>query len=143
MGIQVKTLRIPSGRRFTPVLIRSLSGVMPPMQAALLLSTLFAFFSFYLLHDNVSRLWDKTLADRLLLLIAVFPGSFFFMTAYTESIFLFLSLTTILSARSRKWAWAGICGALAAITRQQGVFLIFPVLWEIYEACFKGKRVQI
>ena len=59
------------------------------------------------------------------------------MAAYTESIFLFLSLATILSARSRKWAWAGICGALAAITRQQGVFLIFPVLWEIYEACFK------
>jgi Gpi18-like mannosyltransferase len=126
-----------------PFLIRSLSGIMPPMQAALFLSTLFAFLAFYLLHVSTSQQWDKVLADRLLFLTAIFPGSFFFMAAYTESLFLFMALGSILSARRREWFLAGICGALAALTRQQGVLLILPILWEIYEAYFKETDFEI
>ena len=125
-----------------PFLIRNLSRLMPPIQAALLISTLSLFLAFYFLHQNVSQTWDKNLADRTLLVISIFPSSLYLMAAYTESLFFCLALVCILAARLRKWGWAGVCGILAAITRQLGLFLILPVFWEIYESYFKEKTIS-
>src|SRR5262249_52977135 len=67
-------------------------------------------------------------ARSTLVLVAFFPASFFFSAIYAESLFLLLSVATLLAARQGRWAWAGVAGGLAAVTRNSGVGLLLPVL---------------
>lgn len=60
-----------------------------------------------------------------LMLFSAYPFAFFFAGIYTESLFFLLSVTTFYFIRKHRYFWAGIFGALAALTRMQGVFLIF------------------
>jgi hypothetical protein len=53
--------------------------------------------------------------------------SFFFSAAYSEAIFLALSLGAVLAAREGRWAWAGVAGAVAATTRSAGVIVLVPL----------------
>jgi hypothetical protein len=63
--------------------------------------------------------------------LALFPGSLWFSAAYSESVFLAVSVGAVLAARSGHWAWAGALGALAAATRSAGIVLLVPLalLW--------------
>lgn len=63
--------------------------------------------------------------------LAVFPGALWFSSAYSEALFLAVSVGAVLCARERRWAWAGVLGALAAATRSAGVLLVVPLalLW--------------
>src|SRR5438270_156103 len=49
-----------------------------------------------------------------------------FSAVYTESPFLLLVSGELLAASLRQWWLAGILGALAALTRSYGAFLILP-----------------
>jgi hypothetical protein len=63
--------------------------------------------------------------------LALFPGSLYFSMVYSEALFLALSVGAVYCARTRRWAWAGSLGALAAATRSAGVVLLVPLalLW--------------
>lgn len=84
-----------------------------------------------LLYQLVRTDFDTPIARRTLWALALFPTSLFFTAVYTESMFLMLSVAAILCARIRKWWLAGLLGALAALTRSHGIFLVIPfaVLW--------------
>jgi Gpi18-like mannosyltransferase len=58
------------------------------------------------------------------------PVSFFFSTAYSESLFLPLVIGCLAAARERRWWVAGSCGLLAGLTRFVGVLLVVPLVWE-------------
>lgn len=118
-----------------PALVKlfSLSG-MSDMLAALLVSTFACLAGFILLYKIVSEIWDEGTARQSVFYAAIFPTSFFLMTGYTEALFLALILASFLTARRRKWIAAGILGCLAGLTRNVGILMIFPVLWEGYEA---------
>jgi len=63
--------------------------------------------------------------------LALFPGSLWFSAAYSESLFLMVSVGAVLAARTRHWALAGVLGALGAATRSAGLLLVVPLalLW--------------
>jgi hypothetical protein len=82
---------------------------------------------FYLL---VRHEFDKKIAARAIIYLAVFPLAFFLSALYTESLLLCLSIACIYYARKQNWWLAGLCGGLAALTRLQGVALIIPLSWE-------------
>lgn len=94
----------------------------------------------YFAFNRLARL-DLTVevARKATLLFALYPVSYIFFAPYTESTFLLFSVMTFLFARDRKWFLAGVFGALATLTRQQGLFLMIPVLWELWNA--KERRV--
>jgi hypothetical protein len=46
----------------------------------------------------------------------------------------------LLWARQSKWWLAGLAGALAVLTRQQGIFLGLPLAWELWEAAGRSWR---
>ncbi len=53
---------------------------------------------------------------------------------YTEALYLVLAVSCFLAARKRQFLLAGLLGALAALTRQHGILLVLPLLWELWEA---------
>lgn len=59
--------------------------------------------------------------------LAVFPTSFFFGAVYTESLFLFLAVTTLWAARKNDWLLAVIVCFLAVLTRSAGIMLGIPL----------------
>lgn len=55
--------------------------------------------------------------------LSAYPFAFFFASLYTESLFLLLSLSCFYCIRRHSYPLAGVLGALAALTRMQGVLL--------------------
>ena len=72
--------------------------------------------------------FDGDAAARAMWLLAFFPTSYFLSLPLTESLFLALSLGSILAAKENHWPLAGILGALAALTRFPGLLLVIPLL---------------
>lgn len=70
--------------------------------------------------------FDSASASRAVFYIAAFPTSFFFTAVYTESVFLFFTVSTMYFARRRLWAWAAVFGLLCAASRIVGV-----VIWGV------------
>src|SRR5262249_13751245 len=58
----------------------------------------------------------------------------------TESLCLLFGVLCLLWARRGSWWLAGLAGGLAALTRQQGVFLALPLAWELWEAADRRWR---
>jgi Mannosyltransferase (PIG-V) len=72
-------------------------------------------------------------ARTAVLLIAIFPTSFFFLAPYSESTFLLLSVTAFWFARRDRWALAALSAALAAMTRSIGIVLAPALLVEAFQ----------
>jgi Gpi18-like mannosyltransferase len=62
--------------------------------------------------------------------LLIFPTAYFLQIGYTESLFLVLVLGSFLAARTDRWWLAGILGALAALTRINGLVLIPALIAE-------------
>ncbi|MCX6816743.1 MAG: mannosyltransferase family protein [Candidatus Beckwithbacteria bacterium] len=84
----------------------------------------------------------KTLRWSLLLLL-LFPASFFFFSVYTESLFLFLVALCLYSARTRRFIPAAIIAGLASATRLVGIFLLPLILWEYYQVNKKNHLLAL
>lgn len=62
------------------------------------------------------------------------PMTFVLFAPYSEALFLLLAVACFWFLRRRNWVAAGFMGALASLTRQQGILLLLPALWELWEA---------
>jgi hypothetical protein len=116
-----------------PLLVRALATPFGASPAALLVAAyavaLAAFFgALTLLHRLVSLELGRPLARPALLLLAVFPAAVYFGAPYAESLFLLVSVGAFYAARTDRWAWAGVCAAAGAATRNSGVLLMLPLL---------------
>jgi len=111
-----------------PLLIRLVSALVGnAMLAALLVSNVALIGALVLLYRLSEALFGATSARRAVAYWLVFPTAFFLFAAYTESLFLFLVLAAFDCARRERWVLAALFGALAALTRLQGVLLIVPL----------------
>lgn len=103
-----------------------------PFGSALIGGLLVSLASFFgalvLLHKLAELELGRRDARTTVLLVAFFPTAFFFSAVYAESLFLLLSVATVLAARRGRWMWVGVAGALAVLTRNSGVLLLVPAL---------------
>ena len=84
--------------------------------------------------ERLARLdLPPAVARRAALFFLHAPLAFVLFAPYTESLFLLCSVTAFLMARRGAWWMAGIAGGLAVLTRQQGIFLLAPLGWELWE----------
>jgi Gpi18-like mannosyltransferase len=76
---------------------------------------------------------DHDLRDtkRIGWLLALYPTSFYFSAAYTESMFMLWTILVLLALRRKRWARAGLYGFLAGLTRNTGALLVLPFLIEL------------
>ena len=102
--------------------------------AAMLASNLALFGALYVLYQIATDALGEQVGRRTLLYLCIFPTAFFFFAGYNESLFLLLTASTLFALRHQKWVLAGGLGALAALTRSAGAFLVFPFLYELWMA---------
>lgn len=116
-----------------PFLVRIVSALVGnAMLAALIVSNLTLIGALAMLYRLSAALFDASSARRTVAYWLLFPTAFFLCTAYTESLFMFLTLAAFDCARRDRWVLASVFGALAALTRLQGVLLVVPLaLWGI------------
>ena len=114
-----------------PMLIRFLGTLFVGnyLLAALVISNLAFVGVLFCMYRLTARQFGGPSARRSTLYLAIFPTAFFFLTAYTESLFLLLTLAAFLSAHEKRWWLAGTLGFLASLTRLQGVVLVVPLLY--------------
>jgi hypothetical protein len=116
-----------------PMLIRAVASIFGGSERAFWVSAIaVSYVSFFaalvLLHRLADRYLDsRDAARRAVLYAAVFPFSFTFTWIYTESLFLLASVATFWCAAAGRWPLAGVCGALATITRPNGILLAAPL----------------
>ena len=121
-----------------PLLIRGLATLFggPFSQPALsvwgvLVSLIALPFALYFVYRIAEDGWGVHAARVAVLTLALFPTSFFLNAAYTESLFLALSAGSLWALRVRKdLLLACLLAGLATATRNVGVFLLAPLVYE-------------
>ena len=121
-----------------PALVRVLSLATPAFDGlvAVLLSNVLFLVALWLLYRLTADVLDEERALWSCVILALFPFSWVFSMAYGESLFLALSLGSLLGAERGRAGWAVVLAALAGLTRLPGVLLIVPValiLWRRLE----------
>jgi Gpi18-like mannosyltransferase len=107
-------------------------GISPAMSLIIIssLAGMALFFCFY----QLARIdLDQKNSFFALMVFSLAPPAFILFAPYSEALFLLLSVLCIYYLRKKSWWLAGIMGGLATLTRQQGIFLIFPMAWELWE----------
>ena len=114
-----------------PMLERLLMSVThDPLVAGLIISNIAALIMFTALYRLVEEDFNGERAYHAVLYLAIFPSAFFFSAAYSESIFLCLSILSFYHSRHGRWWLAGLFGFLASLTRPDGMFLLAPFCYE-------------
>lgn len=70
----------------------------------------------------------------------LYPFGFFCLGVFTEGLFLLLAILELYLIRERRWLWAGLVGALCALTRTQGILLLLPGAYCAWRDCREKKR---
>ena len=84
--------------------------------------------------------FKKEIARITVILLLVFPTSFYFASFYTESLFFALAVWSFYFARKGNWVYSGLLGALATATRLVGIALIPGLIVEAWIQWKKNKN---
>lgn len=110
-----------------PWLVRLVSLVTgQSLVAALLVSTLAAFFLFWGFQRLLLLDLPRDTVTRALALYAVWPTAFVFFSGYAESLVVALIVWSMYFARRGWWWWSGLAGGFAALAKAVGVLVIVP-----------------
>lgn len=109
-----------------PMLVRLVDRVLPggDATAALVTNFILGAIAVLLVGLLARELFGVRVAERSMILMALFPGSFVLSFAYTEALLLVLAAGCLLCLFKRQWALAGVLAAVGTATRPNGVALI-------------------
>jgi hypothetical protein len=127
-----------------PWLTAAVNGVIgAPVAAAFVVSTVASLFVAPMLYRLVRADLGATVARWSAGLLLVFPTAYFLHIGYTESLFLALSFASLWLARTNRWWAAGALGALAALTRANGLVLIPALAVEAWLQWRVRRRLEL
>lgn len=98
----------------------------------LLISTITFFSALIFLYKLLKLDYSSKFSLAVILVLLLYPASFYFNAVYTESLFLFLIVASFYFFRTKHFFWAAIFGLLASTTRVFGVLLLISFLIEIF-----------
>lgn len=110
--------------------------------AALVVSGLASIGAALLLRRLTSIDHEAGVARQAVWFFLISPTSYFLHIGYTESLFLALVLGSLLAARTDHWAAAGMLGALACLTRVNGLVLGPTLLMEAFLQFRIARRIN-
>jgi Gpi18-like mannosyltransferase len=117
-----------------PFLVRVLGGFIGDhLIAGLLISNIAFLLALAYLYALVKLEFDDhSVAYHAIFYIAIFPTAIFFSAVYTESLFLLLTVASVFYARRGNFITSGIFGALASMTRVEGILTALPLAYEVW-----------
>jgi hypothetical protein len=131
-----------------PLLLKIVAATGLPVAAAGLLLSNFLFLGALFAFDGLSTdLFDRALARRATLLLAVFPTTYVCSMIYPESLVLLAYSLAGWCAIRRRWGACAITAAVAALARPEGILLALPILgclvaqWRSLEPEMRGRGV--
>jgi hypothetical protein len=87
--------------------------------------------------------FDAVVARRAVLFCAVFPTAYFLHIAYSESLFLLLTVAAFYHARRGQWLACGLLGMLATCTRIPGAAVLPPLALEyLQQRNFRWRAIR-
>lgn len=108
-----------------PAFVGALTAISgQPVLSAFLVAIVASLFVAPLLYRLVRLDQSPAVAMRAAWLLLIFPTAYVLHIGYTEALFLALVLGSFLLARREEWWLAGALGALAALTRINGLILV-------------------
>lgn len=109
-----------------PTLVRAVDRLLPGGDtfASLIVNFVLGALAVYLVGLLARELFDVDIAERSMVLMAIFPGSFVLSFAYTEALLLVLATGCLLCLLRRQWWAAGLLAALGTATRPNGIALV-------------------
>jgi Dolichyl-phosphate-mannose-protein mannosyltransferase len=127
-----------------PWLVGAVNTVLgAPVVAAFVVSTVASLFVAPMLYRLVRADLGASVARWSAGLLLVFPTAYFLHIGYTEALFLALAFGSLWLARTDRWWAAGILGALAALTRANGLVLIPALAVEAWLQWRSHRRLEI
>ena len=111
--------------------------------SALLISWFCLFFALFFLYKLVKLDFNSDIAEKTLNYLLIFPFSFFLIAAYTESIYLFLTVASFYYFRKFSYLKASVFGAFSTATRVIGISIFPAIIFEIIEKrnVIKNKKI--
>ena len=99
----------------------------------LFISNIAFVLAMYFLYKLIKLDFPKEIAILTILLMLVFPTSFYFGAVYSESLFLLLSVLSFYFARKDRWVIASLFGIAASATRIFGMLLLGALFLEAWQ----------
>lgn len=93
--------------------------------AGMLVTNVAFLLAAFLLYKLAALRQGEEVAERVLILLLVYPFSFIFSAMYTESLFLLATVATFYFGEEERWGWAALAASLAGLTRVPGVLVPF------------------
>lgn len=87
--------------------------------------------------------YKKQVVLKVIALLLLFPTSFYFVSYYTESLFLAFVVWSFYFARKGKWYMAGLFALVASATRVIGIIMLPSLLFEFYLQNKQGSKLII
>lgn len=102
------------------------------LASGLIISHISFAVSLFFLFKLVKIDFKESIATWTIVLLLIFPTSFFFASVYTESLFFMLTVVSFYFARKGSWIMAAAFGIFASATRLAGVLLLPSLLVEYF-----------
>lgn len=123
---------------FFPFYPRLIKFLFPVFKSYILSGIFISNLSFLLALIFLAKLLSlekvkEEVIKKTIFLLAFFPTSFYFLSVYTESLFLFLAVFSFYLAKRKNWLAAGLVAGLASATRVIGIFILPALLLEYYQ----------
>ncbi len=96
-----------------------------------LISNICLLFGLYFVYKISLIYFKRKTSQRTLILMLVFPTSFFYSSLYTESLYLLVISATFYYYLKNKYLLSGIWGFLASLTRVTGILLFVTLAIEL------------
>ncbi len=115
-----------------PILINLLNKFINNyIYSAILINFSCIYLSLHLFFKLIAKDFSKKLAETAVLFLLFFPTSFFFLAAYSESLFFLLTILAFYFLRQGKLFWATVAVMLVSSTRITGLAVVFALLLEV------------
>ena len=112
-----------------PILLRLISdlGINIYLGGVIISNILFV-IGMLILYKTIAGRWNKKIASMALVLISIFPTSYFFSTTYPESLFVLIFAASFYFAEKENYLLSSFLAGLAAITRPFGIMIFPPII---------------
>ncbi|MFN8485696.1 MAG: glycosyltransferase family 39 protein [Anaerolineae bacterium] len=137
---QLNTAFLP----FYPLVTRIVKIIIPDtFIAGLVVSNVAFLLALMVLYRLILRHYDADVAARGVVLLAVFPFSFYFSAMYTESLFLLTVVLAFYFGERQQWLLAALAAAAAGATRVVGIFTGLALVILYFEViAFQWRKVR-